>query len=211
MTKAAVYPNKSTSLDDKKLDLLRNELGENRIKLEESLHYHTGSQLDLPAEAFYIATNQLELQRALDTALELGISFKVLGYDTIEAPKRAKKIDGLVIKNRTHQIKISAIKGKFVIGSMGIDQVSLEIDSGVCLKELQDYFEKSKLVQPVFASVEKFTIGEVLSTEFGIQGMIEHIKVWEKGVIEEVNILEFNPKKQVVLSVVVRVKSIQML
>jgi hypothetical protein len=202
---------KSSSLDNKKRDLLRNELGEARIKIDESLHYYTGSMLDIPVDALYIATNQHELQKALDVALELDILTKVLGYDTIEVPKKAKKIDGLVIKNRTHQIKISAIKGKFVIGSLGIDQVSLEIDSGVSLKELLDYFEKNKLVQPIFTSPEQFTIGEVLSTEFGIQGMIEYIKVWEKGVVEEVNILDFNHKKQIVLSIVVRVKSIRMI
>lgn len=179
--------------------------------MDESLHYHTGSRLDLPAEAFYIATTQTELQHCLDTCQELGISFKILGYDNIEVTKKTKRIEGLVIKNRTHVIKISGIKGKFVIGSMGIDQVLLEIDSGVSLKELKDYFIKGKLVQPIFSSDENFTIGEVLSTEFGIQGMIENIKVWEKGVVEEVNILELNPKKQTILSVVVRVKSIQVL
>lgn len=196
---------------EKKWDLLRNELGETRLKFEESLHYHTGSQLDILAEALYIATSQRELEKVLDFVLELGISFRVLGYDNIEASKRVKRIDGLIIKNRTHQIKISGIKGKFVIGSMGIDQVLLEIDSGVSLKELKEYFEKGKLVQPIFSSNENFTIGEVLATEFGIQGMIENIKVWEKGVIEEVNILEFNPKKQIILSIVVRVKSIQII
>jgi hypothetical protein len=196
---------------EKKWDLLRNELGETRLKFEESLHYHTGSQLDILAEALYIATSQRELEKVLDFVLELGISFKVLGYDNIEASKKVKRINGLIIKNRTHQIKISGIKGKFVIGSMGIDQVLLEIDSGVSLKELKEYFEKGKLVQPIFSSNENFTIGEVLATEFGVQGMIENIKVWEKGVIEEVNILEFNPKKQIILSIVVRVKSIQII
>jgi hypothetical protein len=196
---------------EKKWDLLRNELGETRLKFEESLHYHTGSQLDILAEALYIATSQRELEKVLDFVLELGISFKVLGYDNIEASKKVKRINGLIIKNRTHQIKISGIKGKFVIGSMGIDQVLLEIDSGVSLKELKEYFEKGKLVQPIFSSNENFTIGEVLATEFGVQGMIENIKVWEKGVIEEVNILEFNPKKQIILSIAVRVKSIQII
>lgn len=195
----------------KKWDLLKTELGESRVKMDESLHYHTGSHLDLPAEAFYIATNQRELQRVLDVAYELGITFKILGYDTIETKKKAKRIDGLVIKDRTHQIKISGIKGKFVIGSMGIDQVLLEVDPGVSLKELKDYFEKGKLVQPIFSANENYTIGEVLVTEFGIQGMIENIRVWEKNVIEEVNILEFNPKKQIILSVILRVKSIQIL
>ncbi len=194
---------------ENKWEILKNELGEARLKFAESLHYHTGSKIDLSAEAFYIATTQKELTRCLDICLELGVNFKILGYDNIEAPKKVKKIDGLIIKNRTHVIKISGIKGKFVIGSMGIDQVLLEIDSGVSLKELKDYFIKGKLVQPIFTSNENFTIGEVLATEFGIQGMIENIKVWEKGMIDEVNILELNPKKQIILSVIVRVKSIQ--
>ncbi len=82
----------------KKWDLLKTELGESRVKMDESLHYHTGSHLDLPAEAFYIATNQRELQRVLDVAYELGITFKILGYDTIETKKKAKHVDGLVIR-----------------------------------------------------------------------------------------------------------------
>lgn len=197
-------------MTDQKWELLITELGEARVKRDESLHYHTGSNRDISAEAFYIATTQKELERVLDATLELEIPFKIVGYDSIDIPKKTQKIAGLVIKNRTHQIKISGIKGKFVIGSMGIDQVLLEVDSGVSLKELKDYFEKGKLVQPIFSSDENYTIGEVLATEFGIQGMIENIKVWEKGVIEEVNILEFNPKKQQILSIIVRVKSIQM-
>lgn len=192
-----------------KISLLQNELGEARVKLNESLYYHTGRKLDLSAEVFYIATNQKELQQVLDLCFELNIPFKLLGYDNIEPPKKGKTIESLVIKNRTHIIKISGIKGKFVIGSMGIDQVLLEVDSGVSLTELKEYFVKGKLVEPVFTSDEKMTFGEVLPTEFGVQGMVENIKVWEKGIVEEVSILEYNPKKQVVLSAVLRVKSKQ--
>ncbi len=194
-----------------KYNLLQNELGEARVKLNESLHYHTGRKLDVLADAFYIATNQKELQQVLDLCFELNIPYKLLGYDTIEPPKKGKNIECLVIKNRTHIIKISGIKGKFVIGSMGIDQVLLEVDSGVSLAELRDYFVKGKLVEPIFTSDEKMTFGEVLPTEFGVQGMIETIKIWEKGIVEEVTILEYNPKKHVALSAVLRVKSKQIL
>ena len=176
---------------------------------DESLHYHTVSNSDAVAEIFYLATNQKELERVLNTALELDMPFQVLGSDISDSDKKRKKIDGLVIKNRTHLIKISGIKGKFVVGSMGIDQVLLEVDSGVTLKDLQDYFVKNKLVQPLFASNEKLTFGESLVHEFGIQGLLENIRVWEKGVIEEISILEFQPKKQIVLSAVIRAKSIQ--
>lgn len=194
-----------------KYNLLQNELGESRVKLNESLHYHTGRALDVLAEAFYIATNQKELQQILDLCLELNIPFKLLGYDTIEPPKKGQTIECLVIKNRTHIIKISGIKGKFVIGSMGIDQVLLEVDSGVSLADLKEYFVKGKLVEPIFTSDERMTFGEVLPTEFGVQGMIENIKVWEKGIVEEVTIMEYNPKKQIVLSAVLRVKSEQII
>lgn len=193
---------------NKKLKLLQSELGEVRVKLNESLHYHTGKNLDVLAEAFYIATNQLELQKALNVALELAVPYTVLGYDNIEVSKRTQVIAGIVIKNRTRMIKISGIKGKFVVGSMGIDQVLLEVDSGVSLGEMKDYFLKGKLLPPLVSSDEKLTLGEVLSVEFGIQGMVETIKVWEKGVIEDVSILEFNPKKQIVLSAILRVRSI---
>jgi hypothetical protein len=194
---------------NKKLNLFITELGEARVKFDESLHYHTVSNSDAVAEILYLATNQKELERVLNTALELDMPFQVLGSDISDSDKKRKKIDGLVIKNRTHLIKISGIKGKFVVGSMGIDQVLLEVDSGVTLKDLQDYFVKNKLVQPLFASNEKLTFGESLVHEFGIQGLLENIRVWEKGVIEEISILEFQPKKQIVLSAVIRAKSIQ--
>lgn len=191
----------------KKLDLLVSEFAQGRVKLYENLYYHTGRQLDTQVEAFFIATNQKELIQVLDLCLELSVPFKVLGYDNIEPPKKTALIEGLLIKNSTRQIKISGIKGKFVIGSMGIDQVLLEVDSGVSLVDLRAYFVKDKLIPPIVSSDEKLTLGEVLSVEFGIQGLIENIKVWEKGVVDEISILEFNPKKQVVISAILKAKS----
>jgi hypothetical protein len=86
----------------------------------------------------------------------------------------------------------------------------LEVDSGVSLSELKDYFAKSKLVPPLVSSNEKLTLEEVLPIEFGLQGMIETLKVWEKGLVEEVSILEFQSKKQILLSAILRAKSIQL-
>lgn len=196
---------------DKKLKLLANELGEARVKFDESLHYYTGRNLDLIAEAFYIATTQQELLTALNAALELEVPVFVLGYDNLDPKKKQTEIKGLVIKNRSHSIKISGIKGKFVVGSMGIDQVLLEVDSGVSLSEMKTYFLNGKLMPPIVTSNEALTFGEVLAFEFGIQGLVETIKVWEKGVIEEVNILQFHPKKQIVLSAVLKARSSQYL
>ncbi len=190
-----------------KWDLLTNELGEIRLKRDESLHYHTGSNYDIIAEGVYVATLQKELIHVLNSVHELDIPFMVLGFDNIKLPKKQTKLASLVIKNRTHLIKISGIKGKFIVGSMGIDQVLLEVDSGVSLEELNSYLLTNKLLPIFFTAEPKTTIAESFPIEFSLQGMVETIKVWEKGAVEEVNVLEFNSKKHILISIIIRVKS----
>ncbi len=58
-----------------KLNPLAKTIGSSRIKFKEPLKYHTKDQDAGNAEAFYIATNQKEMQKILDLCYELKIPF----------------------------------------------------------------------------------------------------------------------------------------
>src|SRR6266542_3434036 len=117
---------------DDKIKLLTFALGQERVKLNEKLSYHTFSKLGGPAKAFYIATSQKELILALDTSLELKIPYLILGSGTKILPSK-NGFEGLVIKNRTSSIKIGGVKGKVSAKGIGVEEALVEVDSGVSL------------------------------------------------------------------------------
>ena len=118
--------------------LIAAALGEERVKYDERLIHHTYTKLKSRAEIFYIATTLKELIAVLDLAYELKIPYLVLGAGTKYLTKRAD-IKGLVIKNRTTQIKIGAIKGKVSTSGLGIEEAQIEVDSGVSINKLNDF------------------------------------------------------------------------
>ena len=96
---------------DDKLSLLRASLGEVRVKENEEIKYHTFSKLGGKAEFFYLATSQKELIEVLNTCWELKVPFFVIGSGT-KVMIGEEGLKGMVIKNRSTQIKMGAVKGQ---------------------------------------------------------------------------------------------------
>src|SRR5690242_11109844 len=114
-------------MDDLKLELLKN-LGQDRLQLGGKFStLYTKDEIE--AEYLYIAETTDELVKALELAIKLEVPFLVLGSGTHFKPKN-DKITGLVIKNKSKNIKLAAFKGKLEKSQIGIEQVLIEIDSG---------------------------------------------------------------------------------
>ncbi|EKD90527.1 MAG: hypothetical protein ACD_31C00002G0026 [uncultured bacterium] len=186
--------------------LIAAALGEERVKYDERLIHHTYTKLKSRAEIFYIATTLKELIAVLDLAYELKIPYLVLGAGTKYLTKRAD-IKGLVIKNRTTQIKIGAIKGKVSTSGLGIEEAQIEVDSGVSINKLNDFLYESGLENLRGISSSLSTVGGAIFLDSVLQAQASMIKVWDKGDIENVDILSLDKNKHVVLSVVFGVKA----
>ena len=130
----------------------------------------------------------------------------VLGAGTKYLTKRAD-IKGLVIKNRTTQIKIGAIKGKVSTSGLGIEEAQIEVDSGVSINKLNDFLYESGLENLRGISSSLSTVGGAIFLDSVLQAQASMIKVWDKGDIENVDILSLDKNKHVVLSVVFGVKA----
>lgn len=193
-------------MSDKK-SLLISTLGQERVKIDEKLFYHTFSKIGGTAECFYIATKELELEEALETAFTLKIAVTVFGSGT-KILFSKKKIGGLVIKNRTNQIKISGIKGKVGKEGIGVAEALIEADSGVTLSGLNDYL-KGQALKPIdsFNSLSG-TIGGSIFLDVNLQNMTQKIKVWEEGEVLDIESIDLRRDKQVILSAVFKVKAI---
>jgi len=191
---------------DNKLDLLKAALGEVRVKEGELIKYHTYSKLGGPAQYFYIATSQKELLLSLNTCYELKIPYFLIGSGT-KVMISEKGLQNVVIKNRSTQIKLGAIKGKVGKDGLGIEEAQIEADSGVLLGRLNEYLRGQKLKEiEGFSSVHS-TIGGALFLDPVLLDLTEIIKVWQDGEAFEIKPFELQKSKHVIISAILRVKA----
>ena len=186
--------------------MLVSTFGEQRIKLNEPLKFQTLSQLPATAQAFFIATNRNELVEVVDAASDLKIPFVILGSGT-KISFTSAQVMGLVIKNRTSSLKIGAVKGKVGRTGIGVEEAMVEVDSGVSLGKLNEFLTTQNL-QPInFNSSSQSTIGGAVWNDFALQFFIEKVTAWHKGEIEEINLKKLDKNQQVILSLVLKVRS----
>ncbi|MBI4040019.1 FAD-binding protein [Candidatus Daviesbacteria bacterium] len=129
---------------DSKIKLLQAVLGENRVKAEVDLSEYLQTGLGGPAEFFYIATSRQELVKIIRSCLELKIKYLVVGSGSKIAIS-PDGIGGMVVKNRSDDLKISGVKGKVLSGGIGVEEAFVEADSGVGIKSLTDFASRSNL------------------------------------------------------------------
>lgn len=189
-----------------KIGVIRSSLGPERVKLNEKLSYHTYTKIGGPAECFYIATTQNELVEGLNVANDLTVPFCVFGSGTkmlVSEPG----LPGLVIKNRTSQIKISGIKGKVGREGLGVAEALLEVDSGVTIGKLNEYIEEQNLRPISTFSSSHSTIGGTIFLDPNLQNLTQKIKVWDDGTVSEIDSIDLNRNKHIVLSAVFKIKA----
>lgn len=188
-----------------KLRLLVATFGSERIKFNEKISSYTHSKLGGQAEAFFIATNQKELVKILDVIYQLKIPFFLFGNGT-KILISDEGIKGLVIKNRTNSIKLSGMKGKVGKFGLGVEEASIEADSGVSLEQLNNYLNQQNLIQLKTSSFIQSSLGGALFWDLYLQNYIQKVKIWQSGKIDDINIKELN-RSQIILSVLIKVKA----
>lgn len=191
---------------DNTLDLLKNELGEVRVKEGELIKYHTFSQVGGPAEFFYIATSQKELIKVLNTCYELKLPYFLIGSGT-KVLFSEQGLRGMIIKNRSNAIKIGAIKGKVGKDGLGVQEAQLEIDSGTTIGKINEYLRGQKLKELIGISSLHSSLGGSLFLDPVIIELTEVIKVWQDGEVFEIQPFELLKNKHIIISAILRVKA----
>lgn len=188
-----------------RLDILVQNFGPDRIKFNESLLYYTHHKLQVKAEAFFIATSQRELIKILNLCLQLKIPFMLYGSGT-KIVFDSKRLQKLVIRNRSSQIKIVGIKGKVGKGKIGVEEAKIEIDSGATIVDVDSFLTKQGLMETSFASAKASTLGGSLWVDDQIKNKCEKIKIWNEGETSEVSSKELD-KKDIIISVTMNFKA----
>lgn len=187
--------------------LIVSTLGRERVKVGEELSYHTYSKIGGPARLFYVVTNQKEFVNTLDVVNDLRLNFFVLGAGTkILIPD--KGLDAFVIKNKTSAIKIGSFKGKVGRDGLGIEEASLEVDSGVVLSKLSEYLKGQRFKEIDYYSSPNSTIGGSLFIDPILKECVQSIKVWESGEVITIQPDELVINKHIVLSLTINVRAI---
>lgn len=190
---------------DEKLKLIAKSLGEERVRFNEDLSVYTYSNLKVKAKCFFVATNNQELIKILDLALELDIPFYVLGGGTKFTLEDS--FAGLVIKNRTSNIKLAGIKGKVGREGVGVEEALVTVDSGVSLSKLNSFLAAQKLQDVSGFSSLYSSVGGAIFVDIGLQEIAEKITVWSEGMVSDVISTSLDIQTDVVLSVVLKIKA----
>ncbi len=196
---------KSEIFDKSKIRILEQTLGEERVKVDESLKYHLENETPGHATALYIATSFKELETALNLADELKIPYFLVGAGT-KMFISDSGLAGFVIKNRTSSIRVSGVKGKVTPTGIGVEEAMVEADSGVSLQKINDFLKEQGLAQMNFPYVPNSTIGGSLYVSMPLQLMTQKIKVWQEREIIDIDVLDLK-RTDLVMSVIFKVRS----
>ncbi|OGE34490.1 hypothetical protein A3H85_03935 [Candidatus Daviesbacteria bacterium RIFCSPLOWO2_02_FULL_40_8] len=191
-------------MDDSKINLLRSELGDTRIKLDVELGEYLQSTKTAKAAALFIVATQLELIKVLDLATELKIPWLLIGAGS-KVVLSQTEFAGLVIKNRSSEIRIYSIKGAVSKTGIGIKEAMLQVDSGVNLKKMADYCNKQSLIGFENLMTVPGTIGGSILVNKDLRDKVSQVRVWTTSGIED-KILDRVKRDDIILSVVVKLK-----
>lgn len=103
------------------------KLGFSRVKLDEPMRCHTYMKVGGPADYFFIAENEEDIIEAVKTAIELRVSYTIIGNGA-NVLVADKGIKGLVILNSSGIIKF--LPHNFVEVDSGVKLVDLAREAG---------------------------------------------------------------------------------
>lgn len=143
---------------EEKINLITGQLGELRVKKNVDLTEYILSKPAGIASALFIATSIKELIKAVLLCRELKVPLLIIGSGS-----KIKIIDsgfsGLVIKNRSQNLKIFGVKGHVSRSGIGIKEAFIEADSGTILSDIAEYASKQGLAGLDGLKFAKGTIG----------------------------------------------------
>lgn len=105
-------------------------LGRNKLKFDEPLSNHTYFRLGGPADLLYEAKTRDELLGAVSAAILYQIPYLVIGGGSNILVSNTG-FRGLIIKNKTSEIKFKGIAGGVEKGKLDLKEAIVQADSGV--------------------------------------------------------------------------------
>lgn len=191
---------------DDKLKLLISQLGDNRIKQDCDISEHLQTGLGAKVPAFYIATTTAELTRAIKLCRELRLEFLIFGSGSKMAIADLG-VKGLVIRNRSDNLKIFGVKGKVSRLGLGIEEAFLEADSGVSLVRLVEFASDQGLGGMEILRSTPGTVGGSLYINPILKEKVNQIKILAtNNTIKEKSYIDLK-REDIILSVVFKLKA----
>jgi UDP-N-acetylmuramate dehydrogenase len=192
---------------DNNLKLIADSFGPDLIKFNEPLSLHCELKVGGPAKLFFVAVRTQEIIRMVEMARGLKVPVFIFGSGS-KMMMSDQGFEGVVIKNRTKNIKVVSIKGKVSKTGIGVSEAMVEIDSGMGISRLATFLDKEGLQSDDLAGITG-TLGGGLFINRTLQDKTKSVKVIEDQEIIEIEPRELSLRKHVILSAVLKFKSKQ--
>lgn len=191
---------------DNKIKLLADSFGKEKVKFNEQLSNHTATKFGGPAKLFAVAITLREIIKLVEECRQLNLPFLVIGTGSKVAFSDSGFL-GVVIKNRTQNIKVISIKGKVSKIGLGVDFALIEVDSGLALEKFANFL----VLQGLGSGEFKGMVGSVGGNLFlnpALQERVENIRVLdENNLIRQITSQNLSLKKHIILSVIFKIKA----
>lgn len=191
---------------DYKFKLIADSFGKDRFKFNEPLRDYTSLGIGGPALVFFIAFTISEIIKIVEMCRQLKLPFFIFGTGS-KVMISDQGFPGLVIKNRTKNIKTISVKGKVSKFGIGVEEALIEVDSGVSINKFCEYLDSQGLTSSEFTQIPGSIGGNLFLSRF-LQSKIKSIKVLDQNCeIEEIEAFELRHKLHIILSAVFRIKA----
>ncbi len=161
---------------EEKIKIIISQLGNLRIKKNVNLNEYILSKPETRALALYIATSTTELIKAVSLCRELKLPFLLIGSGS-KLSLSAAIFQGLVIKNRSHHLKIFGVKGKVSRLGIGVKEAFIEAGSGVTLSDLAEFSLKQGLGGFEDLSEQVGTVGGSILNNILLRDKTVHVDI----------------------------------
>ena len=191
---------------EEKIKIIIGQLGSLRIKENVDLDEYILSKPGTKAAALFIATSTTELVKAVSLCRELKIPFLLIGSGS----KLSIKViffQGLVIKNRCHNLKIFGVKGKVTRSGIGVKEAFIEADSGTTLSDLAAFSLKQDLsgFEDLFKQIG--TVGGSILNNILLRDRTVHINILDNSGDNKMRDLDKLHGNDVVLKAIFHLKA----
>lgn len=191
---------------DSKLKLIVDSLGKDRFKFNEPLKDYTASGAGGFARLFFIAFTERELVNIVGMCRQLKVPYFLFGTGS-KIMISDSGFNGLVIKNRTKNIQTVSVKGKVTKFGIGVEEATVEVESGVSIKRWVEYLDSQELETSGFENIPGSIGGNLFLNRF-LQNHTKSIKVLDlEEEVSRINVENLSLKRHIILSAVLKIKA----
>lgn len=191
---------------DSKFNLIVSSFGKDKFKFNEPIKNYTVLGIGGPAKIFFIAFTVEELVKIITMCRDLHLPFFLFGTGS-KIMISDQGFEGLVIKNRTKNIKTISVKGKASRLGIGVEEVLIEADSGISMHKFAMELERQNLSSEGFKATGGSIGGSLFINAF-LQTITKSIKVLnQNNHLEDIDSSILNLKKHIVLSAIFTIKA----